>query len=101
MLQSTATSQPNPKTSSEGEANHLCDFFDGQIDEFSILSERLTLEQVEALYNTGGQTIIDNGGTLSGTVVGSGTYELQIAGQLADTDSSETLTIIISARTTF
>ncbi len=74
----------------------LTDYFDGQIDEFSIMSEPLSADEVTNLYNTGGQSIIDNGGTVNGTVTAGHTFELQIAGTLADTDSSETLTIVVS-----
>ncbi|MCH7550574.1 MAG: LamG domain-containing protein, partial [Proteobacteria bacterium] len=86
----------NSWSSDDGEANHLKDYFDGQIDEFSIMSEPLSAAEVASLYNTGGQAILDNSGTVNGTVLATASYELQIAGELADVDSSETLTIVVS-----
>ncbi|MCH7864802.1 MAG: hypothetical protein IIC56_06280, partial [Proteobacteria bacterium] len=86
----------NSWSSSDGDADHLKDYFDGQIDEFAMMSEPLSADEVADLYNTGGQSIIDNGGTVNGSVTAGHTFELQIAGTLADTDSSETLTIVVS-----
>ena len=60
----------NSWSSDDGEANHLKDYFDGQIDEFSIMSEPLSATEVSSLYNTGGQAILDNRGTVNGPVRG-------------------------------
>ncbi|MDA1091222.1 MAG: LamG domain-containing protein, partial [Proteobacteria bacterium] len=86
----------NSWSSDDGEANHLRDYFDGQIDEFSMMSQPLSAAEIQTLYNSGGQAIIDDGGSVNGTVTAGQTFELQIAGALADTDSSETLSVVVS-----
>ncbi|NQU59288.1 MAG: hypothetical protein HQ513_18820, partial [Rhodospirillales bacterium] len=84
----------NSWSSDDGEADHLKDYFDGQIDEFSIMSQPLTADEVTQLYNTGGQAILANEGDLNGTIGQS--FELQIAAALSDTDANEALAIVIS-----
>ncbi|NQV84683.1 MAG: hypothetical protein HQ494_12790, partial [Rhodospirillales bacterium] len=89
----------NAWSSSDGESDHLQNYFDGQIDEFAIMSEPLSANDVSSLYTTGGQAIIENGGNVGGNVSTETTgtsFELQIGGALGDTDGSETLAIVVS-----
>ena len=85
----------NSWASDDGEADHLRDYFDGQIDEVAIMDHPLSVDDVSSLYMTGGHAIQDNGGTVGGTLTDSLTFNLEITAALGDLDGSESLAIVI------
>ncbi|MGH6662113.1 MAG: LamG-like jellyroll fold domain-containing protein, partial [Rhodospirillales bacterium] len=85
----------NAWDSDDGQANHLENFFDGQIDEVAIVGQPLTPAEITNLYNTGGQAIIDNGGSIGLPVGQTLSFELDIGAALGDLDGSETLSIVV------
>ena len=72
--------------SDDGEADHLRNFFEGELDEFAIYDHALSADEIQSLYTTG----VEDGGNLAVN-----SFPLDIDAALVDTDGSESLSITV------
>lgn len=76
----------NQHHSADQDAEHLHDFFEGELDEFAIYAHALSAEEIQSLYSTGAE----DGGNLAVD-----SFPLDIDAALVDTDGSESLSITV------